>query len=177
MINLIQPPFFLIFLTLTSSVFAVSESDDKKLPCKDLRVKDSRFEKLFKDSELLEHGGTGLATSKDGKVLLVAVGFTTIKNQTPKDIIRQLKVSSIKAKSNLLAYLNGEFVQSIQSLVTESSTDGEASNHDFGVFKETILIRIQGRVGTGLEPVATWKSPDGELFYQALGFVLDPSRK
>ncbi len=156
--------------------FAGSLSSAQKPLHKDLRIKDERFAKLLKDSpDLFDFGGVRLGKLKDGSVLLMGVGYTSIKNSSPRDKIRQLTVSAQKAKAALVAYLKGPYVKRIQNLEEETATTS-SEKEDLvemrSLYNETILTKAKGRLGAGLRPAATWKSPDGLVFFQAMGYVI-----
>ena len=69
------------------------------VPYKDLKLKDERFKQLLlNNSDLLEFGGVRIENNQKGETLLLAVGYTTIKNSTPQDKIRQITVSKQKCR-------------------------------------------------------------------------------
>ncbi|MFP6855577.1 MAG: hypothetical protein VB980_07315 [Opitutales bacterium] len=143
---------------------------------KDLVIKDQRFEKLLMNNpDLLEFGGVRLGKSSKGEALVVAVGYTTIKNSSPTDKIRQLTVSQQKAKAALVGFLEGEYIESMTKFSEELSVTSTAKEDLVemrSLFNETMLSKIKGRIGSGLERIAFWKSADGLAFYQAVGFVV-----
>lgn len=143
----------------------------------DLVMKDKRFEKLLLGSpDLLEFGGVRLGKGSKGETLILAVGYTTIKNSSPTDKVRQITVSKQKAKAALVGFLEGEYVQSMtkfQENLSLKSTKEKDMIEMRSLFNETILSKIKGRIGSGLERIAFWKSADGLAFYQAVGFALE----
>jgi len=144
---------------------------------RDLTVKDKRFESILTENpDLYEFGGVRLGKSDDGQTLVIAVGYTIIKNATPKDKIRQLTVTSQNAKAALVGFLEGEYVEQLSKFSEEikiQSTSQEDTVEISSLYSESMLRKINGKLAGGLERIAFWKSFDGHSFYQALGFVVE----
>jgi hypothetical protein len=86
-----------------------------------------------------------------------------------------LTVSQQKAKAALVGFLEGEYVESMTKFREELSVKSTAKEDLVemrSLFNETMLSKIKGRIGSGLERIAFWKSADGLAFYQAVGFVV-----
>jgi len=173
----IKPILLAIFCcNLLSKQETLSIPKGHDVPCKDLKFKDERFKQLLlNNSDLLEFGGVRIGNNQKGETLILAVGYTTIKNSTPQDKIRQITVSKQKAKAALAGFLEGEYIErmskfkeeiSLKSNRTEDLVDSQS------LYNESMLLKIKGRLGTGLERIAFWKSADGLAFYQAIGFVI-----
>jgi hypothetical protein len=178
MIKLIAPPLIFFCITLIGKEvdgFIIPIVSEKSYA--NLKIKDSRFEKLLTTNpDLFQFGGVRLGKSKLGETLVLAVGYTTIINSTATDKVRQLTVTSQKAKAALVGFLEGEYVSRLTNLKEEVKVQSSSSESDrveiSSLFNESMLLKIKGKIGSGLERIAYWKSNDGLIFYQAIGFVI-----
>jgi len=144
----------------------------------DLPIRDASFEHAFEkllkaDSFLLQNGGAKIIES-DGKSFFVAVGVTSVQPDSPGERMRQLRVGKIQALK-LVAEFTSETKVSTSDEMTETTAiknkNGVKSGTSSKVYEERILAQIR-TVLNAPPQVGAWKSPDGQIFFYAIGIEL-----
>lgn len=132
---------------------------------------------LKADPILLQFGGARLIKLPEiNQAVIVSVASTAVKDNTAADRIRMQKVCRSKALAELLSQQKG--LQVNYALRTEDKTvvvyqDGgreEATSLESTL--ETTSAHVEGLIQS-LPVVATWYSAAGDMYYLAIGTVVD----
>jgi hypothetical protein len=107
--------------------------------------------------------------------LVVAVASTVLKDNSALERLRAEKVCRVKALAALVQEKKG-----VQVFHTEESTDktvivnvdGKEHGKSVSDFLEITKTKVQGIV-KGLPVVGRWKSKDGDVYYLAIGGIVD----
>lgn len=133
---------------------------------------DEEFGKLLVTLPLIaETGGGHLVKMADNSLWLIGVGMTARRDTSATEIIRQQKMSRLKAQATAVEFLNGAEVSAI--CVSKESTkirneNGKDSAIVTEKLDETIVTKAKGIVAS-LEAIGSWTNQDGSMFFQAMG--------
>ena len=124
---------------------------------------------------LMESAGAKVIKLPQSRSLVVAVASTVLKDDSAKERLRAEKVCRVKALAALVQEKKG-----VQVFHTEESTDrtvivnvdGKEHGKSVSEFLEVTKTKVQG-IAKDMPVVGRWKSKDGEVFYLAIGGVVD----
>jgi hypothetical protein len=123
---------------------------------------------------LLEIDGATLFEVK-GIKYFVATGSTGINaKRTPTEILRRRTVAKSKAYRAAVEFLKGVKVEAKTRLFEKvvETTDGKKTTVQIvESLEETIRTKVKGKI-RGYPIIGSWTSPDGLLYFQAIGGVV-----
>ena len=123
---------------------------------------------------LLEIDGATLFEVK-GIKYFVATGSTVINaKRTPKEILRRRTVAKSKAYRAAVEFLKGVKVEAKTRLFEKvvETTDGKKTTVQIvESLEETLRTKVKGKI-RGYPIIGSWTSPDGLLYFQAIGGVV-----
>jgi hypothetical protein len=145
------------------------------------KFKDIEIEKPF-DAYLLAHpllmdvAGAKIVKLADGKVLVVGVAYTPIRDNSPDDRKRMNTVCKNRALAAILAEKQDILVAHVEKVdkkdVVVVDKDGKSSVKRVSEYFEMTQSRLEG-VARDFPVVGRWKSSDGKIYYLAIGGVLN----
>ncbi|HEY8668856.1 MAG TPA: hypothetical protein VIL86_19570 [Tepidisphaeraceae bacterium] len=111
----------------------------------------------------------------EGSLYLIVVGMTEAKGESSAERLRQIKVARVQAQKEAVAFAEQTSVvatdeRKVQTTITQESNSKSLSQVE--TLNETTVAKVHG-VLKGLPEVGTWYSPDGTLFFCAVGRKLD----
>lgn len=128
---------------------------------------------LLSDPILLEAGGCKAFRTEDGRTVLIAVGFTEVRDRSAKDRVRRKKVAEQKAFAELAKYREIEvtFFSERVKTTTISSKNGVEEGSSHKTSSSRITVNAEAYI-SGMLTVGSWYSEDGKLFYLAKGCII-----
>ena len=124
---------------------------------------------------LMELTGAKVILLKDGRRMVLGVASTAIKDGTAKDRLRVEKVCRTKALAAVVAEKKGVQVAREERLEERTVVvveDRKESAKTVSDLLEVTRTRVEG-IARDMPVVGRWKSSDGEVFYLAIGVILD----
>lgn len=135
---------------------------------------------LAKNPLMLDTDGGMIVRKEDGTIVIIGVGSTFAKKvpaeEAGKERVRQRTVAENKARAKLLEQIKGAQIQSVtkaESKIKIISQNGQEFAETSDNLTEETLATVSGAI-SGLEPLATWSSPERDMFYMALWKVISP---
>ena len=135
---------------------------------------------LAKSPMLLESDGGSIIRMSDGRLIILGVGSVGVKKvaleESGKEKIRQRTVAENKARAKLLAQVKAVHVQSTtrsESKVKIIQQNGQEFAETSDTLDEEIIAKVSGVISE-LELLATWFSPERDIFYLALWKIINP---
>jgi len=135
---------------------------------------------LSKNPTLLESDGGTIIRMSDGRLIILGVGSVSVKKvateESGKEKIRQRTVAENKARAKLLAQIKAVHVQSTtksESKLKIIQQNGQEFAETTDTLDEEIIAKVSGTISE-LEPLATWFSPERDIFYLALWKIIKP---
>lgn len=125
---------------------------------------------------LMEITGAKVVKFEDGSRLLLAVGCTDVRPNSPQEQMRRRTVGRAKAQAQLTSELAGVQV-STSSKFSEQSAITVENGVEKGISLSESLEITESRAKAiipGLPMIGTWMSKDGGLFYLAIGKIYSP---
>ena len=124
---------------------------------------------------LMESSGAKVVKLPKGHSLVVAVASTVLKDKSATERLRAEKVCRVKALASLVGEQKG-----VQVFHTEESRDrtvivnqdGKETGKSVSEFLEITRTKVQG-IAKDMPVVGRWKSKEGDVFYLAIGAVVD----
>ncbi len=143
----------------------------------DVRIEKPFDRYLLANPLLMEVTGAKIVKLPEGKSLVVAVVSTVLKDESAKERLRAMKVCRVKAFAYLVQEQKG-----VQVFHTEESTDktiivnvnGKEHGRNVSEFLEITKTKVEG-IAKDLPVVGRWKSKEGDVFYLAIGGIVDKS--
>ncbi len=129
---------------------------------------------LFANVLLMETTGAKVVRLPDGGRMILAVGSTVLKVDTPKERLRAEVVCRTKALASLVAEKEGVQVVRVETLkeTTVVTIDsGKETAKSVSDFLQTTTAKVEG-IAKDMPVVGRWKSKDGTVAYLAVGVVL-----
>lgn len=128
---------------------------------------------LLSDPILLEAGGCRAFRTSEGKVVLIAVGTSEVKNTSAKDRLLRQKVAEQKAFGELAKHQEVEvtFFSERYKKTTLSSQNHIESGATDKISTSRITMRAEAYFDE-MVTVGQWYSKDGALFYLAKGCII-----
>ncbi len=141
----------------------------------DVRI-DKPFDVYLRSNPLLmEVAGAKLIRLPDGKHVVLGVGATFLKDNSPKDRLRAETVCRVKALASVVAEKEGVQVAHVEQLNERTVVvleNGKEKGKSVSELLQMTKTQVQGIV-KGMAIVGRWKSADGRTFYLAVGAVCD----
>lgn len=128
---------------------------------------------LLKDPVLLEAGGCRAFRAEKGKIVLIAVGVADVKDQSARDRIERKSVAKQRAMKELANH-NGVEVSHFSER-GKATTISTKNKQEAGESRRSSVSRTRIFAETHISNMIVagqWYSPDGKLFYLALGTVI-----
>ena len=141
---------------------------EKNLPILDAVFKEPFGDLLKADPILLTHGGARFIEMADGRVAILAVGFTMAENEDKEDI------AELKASAELGKLRGGEEAvvgNKIERQYRRSSSGNDVNESMELKRSSTTIVNSMDFHKTG-ETVGTWLSADGKRFFLAKGRIV-----
>ena len=171
-----SPRFIFLTVLFCAGVLAASPIDQSNFKSTSAEGR----ELLAKNPLLLEADGGAIIRKNDGTLVILGVGSTVIKKvpaeESGKERMRQRTVAENKARAKLLEQIKGAHIQSTtksESKIKVISQNGQEFAETSDNLTEEIIATVSGAI-SGLEPLATWHSPEGDIFYTAPWKVISP---
>ena len=138
----------------------------------DVRV-DEGFEPFFRSNAfLMENGGAKIVRFPGGTNLVVGIGATDLRPDSPKETMRRRTVARQKALAALSAEVHGVRVYSSATLFDQTAVRIDANGAETATSLSESLETTRSETAgwlPGLPVVATWTNPSQGLFFLALG--------
>ena len=146
----------------------------------DVRVEDA-FEPFFRaNAFLMENGGAKIVRFPGGTNLVIGIGATELRADSPQETLRRRTVARQKALAALSAEVHGIRVYSSSTLFDETTvrldTNGVETATSLSESLEMTRTETAGWL-PGLPVVATWTNPSQDLFYLAIGGWYPPHKE
>ena len=141
----------------------------------DVRI-DKPFDSyLLANPLLMESTGAKVIKLSKKRSLVMAVASTVLKDNSPREKLRAEKVCRVKALAALVQEQKG-----VQVFHTEESmdrtvivnVDGKEHGKSVSDFLEVTKTKVQG-IAKDMPVVGRWKSKEGDVFYLAIGGIVD----
>lgn len=145
-------------------------------PPTDVEIGEQFLSHISTDPLLMEMGGAKIERLEDGRIVVLAVGMTPIKGSDAAERMRQVDVARAKAQKALVAKFERVQVDANTVLVEATATTTSDTQNTYETQKlliQQIRVSVSGIVKS-LPDVGTWKSPQRDIFYLAIGKILTP---
>lgn len=124
---------------------------------------------------LMETSGTTIIQLKNDRVMVFSVASKVLKNESAKERLMAERICQVKS----FAYLVGE-QRGVKVFHTETVNDktvivienGKETAKSVSEYLEVTKLKIEG-TAKGLPIVGTWRSKDNQIYYLAIGAILD----
>jgi hypothetical protein len=139
-------------------------------------VIDKRFKSYLQSNPLLmEVTGAKVIREKRGRLVLMSVASTVLKDESPSERLRAEKVCRVKAFAGMVAEKKGVQVCHVETL--KEKTEVVIDNHiETGTSVSELIqvtqIKVEG-ITKDMPVIGRWRSKDGTVFYLAIGSFLD----
>jgi len=165
---MIQPiMLFLAFLATADG------SETKKFS--DIEIEKPFDTYLLANPLLMEVTGAKLIQLPNGNQVVIAVASTVLKDKSAQDRLRAEKVCRIKALATVVAEKQGIQVAHVEQLKEQTVIVLEKGKETAKSVSELLQItktKVEG-ITKDMPVVGQWKSMDGDVFYLAIGIMLD----
>ena len=124
---------------------------------------------------LMEVAGAKVILLRDGRRVVLGVASTAINDGSARDRLRAEKVCRAKALAAVVAEKQGVQVAREERLEERTVLvirDGKESARTVSDLLEVTRTRVEG-IARDMPVVGRWKSEDGQVFYLAIGVILD----
>ena len=162
---------------LNCDLLLADDKNDKAVKNKFTDVEmHARFKKILASNELLmEVAGAKVVRLPGNRTAVIGVASTEIKKESSSDRLRAEKVCRIKALANVIGEKHGVQVLHIEELKDETRVilddKGEKASSVSTLIQVT-KTKIEG-IAKDMPIVGRWSSANGEIFYLAIGVILD----
>jgi len=140
---------------------------------------EEQFSPFFRANQLLmELAGARIIKFDDGSKLLMAVGCTDVRDNSPKEQLRRITVCRAKAQGAFAAEQSGVKVSTCAKF-TEKTLVSVANGEEKGVSLSESMEMTESEAKAiipGLPVIGTWMSKDGKMFYLAIGKIIAPAK-
>ena len=135
-----------------------------------------RFKTILVSNVLLmEVAGAKVVRLPGNRTAVVGVASTEVKKSSSSDRLRAEKVCRIKALANVIGEKQGVQVLHIEELKDETRVifddNGEKAS-SVSTLMQVTKTKIEG-IAKDMPIVGRWSSANGEVFYLAIGVILD----
>lgn len=134
---------------------------------------------LISNRLLMEVTGAKVIQLANGDRVVLAVASTAVKSNSAKDRLRREKVCRVKALASVVAEKKG--VQIAHTEVLKEKTvvvieDGKEKAKSVSKYLELTKSKVEG-IARDMPVIGRWRSKDGEIYYLAIGIMLDANGK
>src|SRR5262245_37663219 len=167
----------MVGLVLLSAMLAVG--GDGEAPFRAVEI-DPRFEGYLRANPLLmQVRGAKVLRLDNGKLVVLAVASTVLKDDSAEERLRAEKVCKVKALASIVAEKQGVQVAHIEQVKEKSAVLTKHGKESGQAVTEILQVTTAKVQGIALDPpvVGRWHSADGKVFFLALGAVCNPSDK
>jgi len=141
---------------------------------------DISIEKQFKpyllsNPLLMETTGAKFIALKDGRSVILSVASTVLKDAGPADRLRAEKVCRTKALAGIVSEKKGVQVFHTETLNEQSTVVIDENGETATSVSELLQVtktKVEG-ITRDMPMVGRWRSKDGDVFYLAIGCILD----
>ena len=138
----------------------------------DVRVQ-PEFEAFFRaNAFLMESGGAKIVRFPGGTNLVVGIGLTELRADSPQESLRRQTVGRSKALAALSSEVHGVRVYSISTFAEKDTVFVDANGVETATSVSESLESTKAETEgwlPGLPVIATWTNPSQGLFYLAIG--------
>ncbi len=139
-------------------------------------VIDKQFQPyLLSNPLLMEFTGAKVVRDRQGRTILLSVASTVLKNDSPAERLRAEKVCKAKTFAGMVAEKHGVQVCHVETLnektVVVIDAGGETGKNVSELLQVT-QTKIEG-ITKDMPVIGRWKSNSGDVFYVAVGVILD----
>ena len=124
---------------------------------------------------LMEVTGAKIIRLKNGNQVVLGVASAVMKDKSSKERLRAEKVCRVKALASVVAEKQGVQVAHVEQLTEKTvivlDGDKEAGKSISELLRVT-KTKVQG-ITKDMPVVGRWRSKEGDVFYLAIGVVLD----
>jgi len=127
---------------------------------------------------LMELTGATIVRLPKGRSVVISVASTAIKDGSAQDRLRAEKVCRVKALAGVVAERQGVQVAHSEELneKTVIVLDGEKeTGTSVSEFLQITKTKVEG-IAKDMPVVGRWKSKDGQVFYLAIGAIVQNDR-
>jgi hypothetical protein len=165
----------MISLLVTLPLLLGAEEADVEKMFSEVKLATPFDKYLLANQLLMEVSGAKVIQLANGHHVVLAVGSTSVKDNSAKDRIRREKVCRIKALASVVAEKKG--VQIAHTEVLKEKTvivieNGKEKAKSVSKYLELTKSKVEG-IARDMPVVGRWKSKDGAIFYLAIGVLLD----
>ena len=141
----------------------------------DIEIEEKYRPYLAANALLMEVTGAKIIRISNKKAVIIAVASTALKDRSAKERLRAERVCKVKALASVVAEKEGVQVVRVERLEDKTQVvideNGEKATSVSDLLELT-RSRVNG-IAKDMPVVGTWKSKDGEIFYLAIGVVID----
>lgn len=140
---------------------------------------DKQFQTFLTNNRLLmEVTGAKAIRCQDGKIAVIGVASTVIKDESAKERLRAERVCRIKALANVVGEKEGIQVARLEKLEERTRVVIDAEGESAESISELLQItqtKVEG-IAKDMPVIGTWKSKDRDVFYLAIGVFLNDEK-
>lgn len=134
---------------------------------------------LYSNPLLMEIAGAKIINLENGHRVILGVASTEIKNGSAKDRLRQERVCRVKALAAVVGEEKG--IQIAHAEILKENTiviidNGKEKVKSVSKYLQVTKSKVEG-IANDMPVVGRWKSKDGDIFYLALGIIVDETGK
>lgn len=141
----------------------------------DIEIEDAFRPYLVSNVLLMETTGAKVIRLPKKRTVVIAVASTVIKDDSAKERLRAEKVCRAKALASVVAEKQGVQVAHTEELKEETiiviDEKGETGK-DVSNLVQVTKTKVEG-IANDMPIIGHWKSKDGDVFYMAIGAILD----
>jgi hypothetical protein len=130
---------------------------------------------LLANPLLMEVTGAKIIRRGEDEFVVLGVASTALKDGSPIDRLRAVKVCRTKALAAVIGEKQGVQVGHIEAGIEETIVvveDGEEMIRSISEYLQITRTKVEG-VAKDMPVVGTWESEDGQVFYLAIGILCD----
>ena len=130
---------------------------------------------LLANPLLMEVTGAKVIRLPNGNQVVLAVASTVLKDKSAEDRLRAEKVCRVKALASVVAEKEGVQVAHVEQLKEQTVIvldNGKETGKSVTELLQITKTKVEG-ITKDMPVVGRWKSKEGEVFYLAIGIMLD----
>ena len=132
------------------------------------------FEAVLRAEPLLLSDGGARIVEQEGVRYFLAVGVTSVGEPTTVERLRQIRVgrsNALRAAAEFMAPTEVKAETTLRETTTIRREDGTSKGEARKTFDDITRTKVEA-ILRSLAQVGTWRSPDGMLFFYAVGSKL-----
>jgi hypothetical protein len=160
-------------LLLSALAIAAGTQPDERFA--DVEIENQFQAYLLANPLLMEVAGAKVIRLGNGNRVVLAVASSTLKDKSAKDRLRAEKVCRVKALASVVAEKGGVQVCHVEQVKEKTVIvieDGKEKAKSVSELLSMTKTKVEG-ITRDMPVVGRWKSKDGEVFYLAIGVILD----